>query len=259
MKKKINNRGHSFYQKNKKNVIFPPIKANNMKISSKNFFPLIKKRNIVHTPDYNKKILLEISSYKNTIKKKDNEINFIENKKEILEGKQIFNEKIAKEVFLKDNDVKNIVMKDNSQKFLDSNIISPNNETIAKNYKINVEKLEDKKKEYLEGKKEIADLKNELAAYNNSILNIESKISQKIKEINNQKNKINIVQNNKNQREEILEKAKQLLFEKNNLNNLNEEIKQNENILNENNLKIKNNEKEIESLKKELEKLKKNI
>ena len=70
MKKKINKRGNSFYQQNKKKVIFPPIEANKMKISSKNFFPAIKKRNIVHNPDYNKKILLDISSYKNIIKKK---------------------------------------------------------------------------------------------------------------------------------------------------------------------------------------------
>ena len=257
MKKKLNKRGNSYYHSKK--VIFPPIESNKMKISSKNLYQAIKKRCINHTPDYNKKILLDISSYKSIIKKKDNEINLIQNKKRILEGRQKFNEDIANKIFLKDIDVENTIMKNNTKILLGSNI-NTNNEKIANNYKTNVNKLEDKKKEYLDGKKEIADLKNELAEYDNSILNIESKISQKKKEINNQKNKINIAQNNKNQRKEILEKEEQKQFnEKNNIKSLNEEIKRNENISNENNLKIKNNEKEIEALKKELEDLKKNI
>lgn len=256
MKNKINKRANSYYQPKK--VIFPPIEANKIKISSKNFYPTIKKRYIVHTPDYNKKILLDISSYKNIIKNKDNEINIIINKKRILEERQKFNEEVANKIFLKDNDVKNTVMKNNIKIFIGSSY-NANNGIIANNYKSNVYKLEDKKKEYLDGKEEIAYLKNELAEFDNSILNIESKISQKKSEIKNQKNKINIAHNNKNQREEILEKSKQLIIEKNHLKSLNEEINRNENILNENNLKIKNNEKEIEALKKELEDLKKNI
>ncbi len=259
MKKLTNKRGNSFYQPRNKKVIFPPIETNKMKISSKDFYGSLKKRNIVHNPDYNKKLLLDISSYKNIIKKKENEIKLIENQKEILDEKLIFNEKIAENIFLKDIDVNNAVKNNNIKIFMGSKILNQNNEQIANNYKINVTKLEDKKKEYLESKNEVTYLKNELVEFDNNILNIERKISQKKNEINNQKNKINIAQNNKNQREEILEKEKQLLFEKNNLKKLNEEIKQNENILNENNLKIKNNDKEIDALKKELEDLKKNI